>query len=222
MGRGLLFSMLPAELQTLIAAENQRRGLSYLPLGPGLLGSETVPFTPRHRLELELAGNAWLVGGLPAPAHTFQFLWRLHPLFRRPDGSFPNQRSALGARPSASASAAAREHLAARAIHFPLSVCTLAIRPFLEAALQDRPARTLSDPPPLYQPAPHWLDDLVDYYAHRYGWHYARIMDTPLALLYQWWRAAAIARGDEVIDPVQEKIGDWFARHIEAAPAGRN
>jgi hypothetical protein len=46
-------------------------------------GCELVHLTPRHRLELRLAGNAFTRYARPLAGDLFAFLWRLNPAFTR-------------------------------------------------------------------------------------------------------------------------------------------
>jgi hypothetical protein len=90
------------EFQAARRAEQRRRLLTHLGLAepitlpllhrPGLVARiSLVPLTERHRLELHLAGNAFFTGRAPLLGDVIQFLWRLSPHFRRPDGTYPNQ-----------------------------------------------------------------------------------------------------------------------------------
>lgn len=67
------------------ARENERmaRYCAFAGLSLPILGLECVQLTPRHRLEFEMAGNAFSVGVEAGRADVFQFLWRLNPAWRK-------------------------------------------------------------------------------------------------------------------------------------------
>jgi hypothetical protein len=208
----------PPEIQAALDDEQRSRLLAYLPCAPDLLGCPVVHFTPRIRLELELADNAFLAGREPRAVDVFALLWRLHPLFRRPDGTMPNARRPRSRSPLLRLrSLRARRRIARKTRLLLLPLAAALIASYLSAVFRDRPAGTLSEHEPrslIPKPAPHWLDDLTDYFAARYGWSIDAILDTPQPLLLQLWRAHAIAAGIEIIDPSAELIGRWVSRTV--------
>ena len=198
------------------AAEQASRALSYLPKAPALCGVPVVPFTPRHWLELELAGNVLLpgvavagVGNAPLLGDVAQFLWRLHPNFRRADGATPN-RDPRAPRPTRLASWLARRQVH-RVVYgisprrfwrrcrpgVDLQRAERDIRAFVARAEQDKPAfsgRGEGVASPLL-PDRFWLDVLAVHFGQRHGLSPDAVLDTPLALLYQLYREDGVGAG---------------------------
>ncbi len=65
------------------AHERLVRSMAFARVDWTLCGSPAVQLTPRIRLELQLANNAFSFGRSPTKADVFQVLWRLHPRFSR-------------------------------------------------------------------------------------------------------------------------------------------
>ncbi len=207
---------LPPHLEELRRDEDLRRGLAWLALSPDLLGCPVVLLTPRIIFELHLAGNA-LLHGLPAgPASIFDFLWRLHPNFRRPDGAMPNHPAGRG---SWLLALLARRWLARRVRRLPAWVAERAILDHLAVLRQDEPPRVTSSArgvaaPAVAAPLPHVLDSWCHWWGSQYGVDPRSALDVPLPLILQCRRTVALARGEPVIDPSAAEIGrHLFAQH---------
>jgi hypothetical protein len=177
------------------AAERQHRlliharALAWVPLRRGaslLLLTPLVPLTHRHVVELTLARNAFLRGFSPLAGDLFAFLWRLHPLFRRPDGSFPNTSARLSF--ACLRSAFARYRLRRAVLRCEQEPAATTIREFLARASQDAAAPECDavEAPAAPERCP--IDNVVDYAARTYHLHPDAVLDLPIALLHQLYR----------------------------------
>jgi hypothetical protein len=193
-------------------AEQRRRLLTHLGLAepitlpllhrPGLVARiSLVPLTERHRLELHLAGNAFFTGRAPLLGDVIQFLWRLSPHFRRPDGTYPNQ-PARGGWLARLRSALERRALAQAVRRCDLFAADRAITTWLMAAGQDEPgapcAEDSATPARRSHLAPQhcFADELVEAFAARYQLAPATVLDLPVALVNQLLRARLIHTED--------------------------
>jgi hypothetical protein len=184
-----------------------------------------VPLTARIKLELQLAGNAFVTGRAPLLADVFDFLWRCHPNFRRPDGTMPNRPAGRG---SAVLAFLARRWLVRKVRGIDLFDAEWVIRLYLADLEQDAPAdeevvesgRKARLIPP---PRAHWVDNLIVSFARQFPMTIDQILDCPLQIVYQLYRAQEIAAGECVIDRSTEAINRWaFAQMDKAAAARRN
>lgn len=182
-------------IQAELAAEQRRRSVNWLGATVTLCGSPVRPLTPRHVLELRLAGNAFFYGRRALLGDVFDVLWRLNPAFYRP------------ASPRRFYDWPARSNLTRRVRRLDLFTAERAIHDYLSAAYLDRPAaRADSESGPL-EAEPHWIDSFIDTFGSHYAWATPeRVLDTPIAQLFQLRRSIGIRTDEEIIDPVHERI----------------
>lgn len=230
---------LPPEIKAAVDAANRARALAWLPEPPMLCGRQIRHFTPRMRLDLELAGNAFASGRAPRKHDVFAFLWRLNPAYApmaRPH--LAKRRHRLGVYGSL-----ARECCLLRAFgavrpwraylglerhvaKLNLIAAMLEIFDFRRTVFRDRPAGTLGRreddgklsliPPP----EPHWLDNLVEWFGvHFHAWTWEEVLDAPFVRLYQLHRCWCIEHGVDVIDEIAELANDYAAQKLPAARA---
>jgi hypothetical protein len=199
-------------------AEHQHRLQTHLGLAEPMLlplagngrTAFTVPqalITERMRLELTLAGNAFLCGGEPGHGDLFVYLWRLHPEFCRPlphrvpalrrwghaPGRFLLNWYAYGRlRPARLQAWLVRQ---CRRADLPAAAALVAAR--LALADQDAPGadlettrRSLVAPPFCY------FDDLVDYVSRTYHVPPGAVLDLPRALVHQLYRNRLLSAPD--------------------------
>jgi hypothetical protein len=161
-------------------------------------------------MELRRVNCALLTGRAPLWGDIFVYLWRVHPAYYRP-ASFRR----FYDWPTC---AALRRHVQrlAAAPGTPLADAETALRAHLAAAYADAPAPDATDrtPSPLL-PRAHLVDSLIHWAATTYSWPPDMILDQPLARLFQLRRAAALATGQDVLDPVHARI----APLLRPAPA---
>lgn len=192
--------MSPA-IQAALATEDRRRSLAWLALCEPLLGAPARPLTLRMEMELRLVRCAFFTGRAPLWGDVFVYLWRVHPAYYRP--------ASLRRYYDWPACAGLRRHVQrlAAAPGEPLAAAEAAIREHIRAAYLDAPAPDATDrePSPL-EPRAHLVDSIVHWAAEHYGWPPDYILDQPLARLFQLRRAATLAAGGDVVDPVHAKI----------------
>lgn len=215
---------LPPHIQQVIALENLRRGLAWLELSPELCGAPVVLLTPRILFELHLADNALVSGGRAGRIDVFDFLWRLHPNFRRPDGSMPNR---PGRRGSAVLARCARWWLVRHVRRLPLWPAEAAILERIAELRQDELARVTqkkdADGPAsiVPKPLPHLLDGWCHWWGETYGCDPRTALDVPVPLILQCRRVVAIAHGEPVIDRSAEAVAEWATEEF-LRTAGNN
>lgn len=188
-------------------AEQRRRLLAHLRLAPALV----IPFrcgrvkflvpqrplTERHRLELITAANAFFTGRAPLLGDVFQFLWRCHPSFLRPDGTLPG-------RPRAGWAARLRSRFERRALLAHVRRCHLfaaaeAITARLAEVEQDAPSQdfaTVGQTRSAAAPDWNYFDGLVDVLARTYHLTPDEILDLPRALVHQLARNTTLGSPD--------------------------
>jgi hypothetical protein len=201
---------LPSHLQQIVADEHMLRGFNWLGVAPELCRCPVVALTPRIVFELSVLDNALLRGRPATPADLFEFLWRLHPNFRREDGDMPNRPSGKG---SALLAFFARRWLRRHVRQLSLWPAESRIREWLDANWQDEPAEVTRDhaPETPFPPSvPHMLDSVCDWWGNRYGVDPRTALDVPLALIFQCRRLIAIRNGEKVIDRSRKPITDWL------------
>lgn len=186
--------MRPNRIEALVpglkeARENERtnRGLAMAGVPWTICGLLVVPLTPRHRLELQLARNAFAEGLQPSKLDLFNLLWRLNPDFKR-------------APQWLSKAWWARRKVVAAVRGAELVSVTLQIYEYLEVMLQDLPeSRDGADGGGLGGYV-HWLGNEEHFYCSTYGGFTPDIFkDTPYLELQQLFRAWRIEheRDDE-------------------------
>lgn len=182
------------------AREEENRIIAHLPYARPLLGQPIVTLTWRHCLELTLARNAFFTNQAPELGDVFDFIWRLHPAFFRPDGTRPNLPE--GARIVARwRCALVRAALAARVRRFSLAAARAAVEAWIDASYQDMPTESTnkngSEASAVSRLSPRltWFDSVVaQYEAGGHSRHYA--LDLGVALSFQMMRARLIASGE--------------------------
>jgi len=186
--------------------EQRRRLLAHLRIAPAL----RIPFrsgrvfflvpqcalTERHRLELIAAANAFFTGRQPLLGDVYQFLWRCHPHFLRPDGTLPNSpgRSGWWAQFRALYE---RRALLAHVRRCDLFAAAAAIRARLAEVEQDAPGdahetghRSAAAPDHNY------FDSLIDVLGRTHHYTPDEILDLPRALVHQLTRAQLLATSE--------------------------
>jgi len=191
----------PPAVAAVLADEDRRRSLAWLALPEPLLGSPARLLTLRMEMELRLVRCAFFTGRAPLWGDVFVYLWRLHPAYYRP--------ASLRRYYDWPACAALRRHVQrlAAAPGEPLAAAEAAIRDHIRTAYLDAPAQDPAAPPPSpLEPRAHLVDSLVHWAAGHYGWAPDFTLDQPLARLFQLRRAATLAAGGDVVDPVHDQI----------------
>jgi hypothetical protein len=176
-------------------------------LQPSAFRIPQLLLTERMRLELQLAGNAFVTGREPLLGDVFVALWRLHPEFCRPR---PGRLAAIrhldrGGLRFARLWYAYGSWRAAR-VHRWLSRCvarcdlfaaTELIRERFAIADQDAPGAPLEA---TYRspvaPGFCYYDDLVEYFATTYHLAPAAVLDLPRALIHQLYRTRQLSQPD--------------------------
>ncbi len=157
--------------------------------------ARVVPLTERHRLELALVGNAILCGRAPLLGDIMQFLWRLNPYFRRPDGTYPNLTGPVPIFFTWLRSRVARAALARAVRRCDLFAAERAIHEWLQVAEQDghcgvsaKVTRSRLTPEHCYP------DDLTNHLCSTYTIAPTQVLDLSVALVNQLWRAELLTR----------------------------
>jgi hypothetical protein len=197
-----------------VAQEQRNRLFAYLDDAEPLCGCPVVPLTWRIFFELHLAGSAYLAGREPTRDDFFLLLWRLHPWFRRPDGSLPNLRSGRR-RPPRWLVWLAQVSLYRRALVAPVNGTEAAIRQRIKASFQDAPSVDDVDAeeiaPAKLSQSLSLFDSVQAYFVHHCGYTRDQIMDLPIAWSFQVLRAQAIMQdpkeaAQRFIPPSAEKL----------------
>lgn len=204
-----LLTYLPWPRPIVVTLRSRGGWLSWWPRNP--VTSPVVHFTERHHVELTFAQNAFVIGARPLRGDVFQFLWRLHPEFMRPDGTLANQ----GHR-RATWCERRRARRVQKALHRAARLCDLdhtaiALRAYLSAVELDANAYIADEKPRKRRGlavAPHnYFDDYTEYMARTYGLTPEAAMDMPRALSFQWQRQRALlAEPEFVSDPSDELL----------------
>jgi hypothetical protein len=182
------------------AEERLNRMLAYLPMAPSLCGLPVVPITPRHRLELEAAGNAFFSNKRPLRGDVLDFLWRLNHCFRRVNGEMPNLRGNTP-RPSSLACRLMRWRMrrVVTSRKFDLDAAASEIKGRIAVAYQDQAGSAESGEFRSELKADRfWLDGFEAFYCGNWGWSYDVMLDTPIALLFQLYREHCLMKGIEL------------------------
>lgn len=167
--------------------EHYHRAAAFAGLTWTIAGCEIVALTPRHRLELQLARNAFTCGAPAARGDVFQILWRLNPYFHR--------RPSLLHTP--------RAWLARRRVQRAVARCDLGdtqrqILTYIVAMFQDMPERAVNTPrgeaPAMTGNYIHWAgSDAAAFLTRFTGFSVDAYLDTPLLVLQQLMRAWRLA-----------------------------
>lgn len=191
-----------------VAREEENRRLARLGLARPLLGVQLSPITWRQAEELHLAGNAFFHEAEPTRDDVELFFWRLHPFFRRPDGTFPNLKSWLrepGARlpgPFAVFKARLFCFLLSR-YHAPAAV-EIPAREWVKDHWQDAPsaAESSGNSTSSLKAKLGWYDELGEFFAARnYTWE--QFIDFPVSTSFLNLRTYLVVNGESqrVIPP---------------------
>lgn len=197
------------------AAEHQQRLITYLPRPPALrlpihrprgwrrllrklrypwpsLVCPVVHLTERHCLELRVTANALLTDRAPLLGDVQKFLWRLHPWFFRPDGTFPNL--AAGApRPSYRQARRALRRLVRLVPLVDLFAAEIELNRFIAATQQDlQPPADAQPVRSRIRPEPCYYDSLAEGALRAWNLTPAQVLDLPRALVFQLQRNALL------------------------------
>lgn len=74
-------------IERIIQSAHTRRMTNWVGLAPDLCGSPVTPLSLRHVLEFIIADNAFFAARRAVLGDIFDFLWRLHPRYARPERS---------------------------------------------------------------------------------------------------------------------------------------
>lgn len=152
------------EIGQLSAAFRADQLAAFLRIEGPICGVEVLPYTPRMGMELEIAGNSYVVGGLATAEDSVQFIHRVSVQFSRGDRKQPG------------AIAAAVMDKA------PVDE----IKAYLKRS--HAVADCFSDPDSREKAPPvdsSWASHLVDIFCGRYGWSIDDVLDTPYRILWQ-------------------------------------
>ncbi|HVT74585.1 MAG TPA: hypothetical protein VHD61_15735 [Lacunisphaera sp.] len=175
--------------------EEQNRLLAYLPFSRPLLGLPVVTLTWRILLELTLAGNAFVRPVEPTRDDVYQFLWRLHPCFRRPAGDLPNL-PAGSFQPSRWRCFLARVDCWRVSRHYRPNAIEFQIRRWLEEARQDAPRNDRGDSEvSSLEETVNQFDDITACFSPR-GYLPGQILDLGVAWSLQQVRAEGLNSPD--------------------------
>lgn len=206
-GGGFSFPM-NAAFTAARAREDRLRLEAHLPFAGDILGVRQVPLTWRHLIELSRAGNAFFHAAEPTADDVFDYLWRLHPAFRRPDGELANLNHAAltrGApRPSRFVSWCARLFVSSIARRISPNLLEKCIRSRIADAFMDRPSGSKDEAAhvsPLLA-LPTWYDLAVSELG-------LGAIEYPVALTFQALRVRGIQHGhaDQYIPPSASLAG---------------
>ena len=205
------------------------RALCWLPLqrhGVTFARTPLVPFTRRHRIELELARNAFFGPQPVLLGDVFLFLWRLHPLYTPPRPGREQLVANLAAkrfpllRQWCALGSLGRACLHRRLTRFvrrsDLAAASAAIRRYLDIAYQDAPGEACS---PTGQrarrsaisPPRHSADNHTAWLMRTYGLSHEEALDFPIALEHQLARELELQQPDgelNVSDPSDLLLAD--------------
>lgn len=161
--------------------EHLNRALAFAGVSWTLLGCDCVQLTPRHRLELQLGGNAFAIGMKPLLGDVFQLLWRLNPAFR--------------VRPITLRSFMAHWCLKRSVKRMHAEKASGAIHAYLAAMLQDLPETSSDSHTGAGQPEKylHWMSVESFFFIKQAGLTFAEYLDTPYLVLQQWHRASRLS-----------------------------
>ena len=179
--------------------EHLNRALAFANVPWTLLGCEVVQLTPRHRLEMQLGGNAFARGLAPLQGDVFQFLWRLNPAFQ--------------ARLTTIRSFRAYRRLKQAVRGIPTERAAREIAGYLAAMLQDMPEVSTNGSDDTADNYVHWMavESLV--FMTGCGLKFAEYLDTPYLVLQQWHRARQVGRDNSppFINESDRIANRWFS-----------
>lgn len=210
--------MRPIDLEAVVPGYRQarqrerlNRALAFADVPWTICGFNCVHLTPTHRLELQLANNAFALDIAPKDGDVFQFLWRLNSSFCRPPLSLKAwwERNRIRA--------------ALHSIHVPKAV--RAIQEYLVAMLQDMPeqgeATNSVNPPQNYV---HWMASEARWFAVHMGMPLSEYKATPYLVLQQFSRAHRLATEEspQFINASDAIATEWHRRHLVKEDARGN
>jgi hypothetical protein len=180
--------------------EHLNRALAFAHLASPILGQEVVLLTPRHRLELQLAGNAFCRDFQPRKGDVFQLLWRLSPSFR--------------ARLNTPRAVWAYWRLKRTMKGIPEPIAVRAANDYLVDMLQDLPED--SDGGSVNGNGPenylHWMAVESYFYMTTMGISFSGYCETPYLVLQQWHRTFRLTReaNPSFINQSDRLAARWF------------
>lgn len=189
------------EIGQLSAAFRAEQLEAFLRIEPPVCGIEVKPFTPRMGLELELAGNAFVVGGLATAEDALQLIHRISAKFSAGDKQQPKElaRVLIDKAPVDEIQAyLKRSHAISECFSDPSSVDR---RPPLDSA---------------------WASHLVDVFGARYGWSIDEILDTPYRILWQQMNRVLEEKNPDFKqrNPEGSRIKAEYLKSLEGPPIG--
>lgn len=182
-----------------------------------LCGVTVRPLTPRLALELEAAGSPFFNGRIPEPWEVMALLWHISPM-------------RLQVAPWWWLAGAKRwrtrqqRAIAAVICERDFVETVTAIHGYIDEANLDGPGGGGSGGGPAFAS---WASGIVDYFANRYGWSEADVLDVPWKRLWQYWRRVKYRETNgevEFINVLSDRIrADYLKSYNEAqASAGKN
>jgi hypothetical protein len=201
-------------------SEQLVRALAFLRHPVSILGVKCRQLTLRHVLLLTAAQNSFIGYKRPLLGDVFDFLWVLSPLHRtprRPAYLYRKRRShgiyaTLLLWVAYGDLRTARYYLALERLvaSVDLAFAELAIRGYLEQAMQDAPPRDPDAKEKPFAPRCHMADSLCEVFWRDYGSAPESTLDRPIAELNAILRMRTIFVGGDVIDPsaavIQEEL----------------
>jgi hypothetical protein len=228
--RNRLITYLPWPAPLRIATRPPRGLLGWLIRLAGLRPASRVfpirHLTERHLMELRTVGNAFVVGGGVRPVYIALFLWRLHPLFIRPDGELPNRRTsserAYATAGQRLAAWRARRQIARWVKELLIGDAVRVITDYIEVTQQDAPDDGDDVPkkggrgaacPPFNT----W-DGLVTFCAERFHFDPLGVLDLPRSLIFQSYRHHLLQQPDGAL-MVCDRSDKYLDENVAAAEA---
>lgn len=184
-------------------SERLNRALAFSGITWTVCGVEILHLTPRHRLELQLSGNAFEFNLRPMEGDVFNFLWRLSPEYRRSGFGFAGMMKK------------ARLRLLVKRMRKSPALLRLAesqVLKYLVAMRQDLPEEmgggVSSNPPEAYI---HWMATESFFYMQHLKISLEDYMDTPYLVLQQWFRCFRLANEEDVnfINASDRLVSEW-------------
>ncbi len=192
------------------AGEHHARAMVFAGLTWTIMGCELVSLTPRHRLELQMAQNAFTRGIEASAIDVFQVLWRLNPNFCRK------------ARPLSRPWFARRKIVKIIRAN-PTPRIARELSRFLAAMLQDMPERREAAPQPARESSArylHWMGAELAFIMPRFpGITIESYLDTPYLVIQQLVRAWRVNNEDGVqfINASDALVNQWLRKQQRAA-----
>jgi hypothetical protein len=186
-------------------AERFARYAAFAGLSLPILGLECEQLTPRHRLEFEMAQNAFSVGREASRADVFQFLWRMSPAWRK-------------GQPITISATLAWWRIHRVIYRHPLPDIEAAILDYIGMMLQDLPEAEAGSGSGSVNPSSNyvtWVACESDFYMRTYGMMFSEYYRTPYLVLQQLYRAYRLATEDNAtfINSSDRIVSAWIRTH---------